>query len=505
MTITEQPMSTGPVGASPEHVDVLVVGAGLSGIGAGCRYREHHPGRSFAILEARDVIGGTWDLFRYPGVRSDSDMYSLGFAFRPWTGRNAIGEGAEILEYIRDTARVHGIDRLVRFGHRVVAASWSSENARWTVSVERAETADRVELTCSFLHWASGYYHYDAGYLPDFPGRARFSGPVIHPQHWPEDADLAAKRVVVIGSGATAVTLVPALAEVAERVTMLQRSPTYIMSYPRKDPVASPLLRLLPDRIAHSILRWKNVAVTAGTYAISRRWPRWSGKAFVWQAKVQLPKGYDVDRHFTPRYDPWTQRVCLVPDGDLFKTIRDGRATVVTDTIETFTEDGIRLASGEDLAADVIVAATGLRIVPFGGAALSVDGSPVTLSDHVLYKGMMLDGVPNLMLATGYTNASWTLKCDLTCRYACRLLTRMETTGTTFCVPRTPSATVVREPAIDLASGYVRRGVGQFPRQGDRAPWRLLQSYRRDLKALLREPLEDGVMEFRRSPSPVRD
>ncbi len=485
-------MTTSPV----DHLDVLIIGAGLSGIGAACRLQELCPGKSFALLEARDVIGGTWDQFRYPGVRSDSDMYSLGFSFRPWTGRNAIGEGAEILQYIRDTAQEHGVDRHIRFGHRVTAASWSTPDARWTVTVELAD-GGTTELTCSFLQWASGYYRYDAGYLPDFPGRERFGGSLIHPQHWPQEASMAGKRVVVIGSGATAVTLIPALAKTARKVTMLQRSPTYILSYPRVDPLARPLLRLLPDRLAHGFLRWKNVAVTAGSYALSRRWPKALSRVFIWQAKVQLPRGYDVAKHFTPRYGPWTQRLCLVPNGDLFKAIRKGQADVVTDTIETFTETGIRLASGQELDADVIVTATGLTLLPFGGARLEVDGEAVSLPDHVLYRGSMLDGIPNLTLATGYSNASFTLKCDLTSQYACRLIGHMDTAGIRVCVPERADGSMQRVPALDLSSGFVTRSIDEWPRQGDRAPWRLDQNYARDIRVLLREPLEDGVLEFR--------
>lgn len=482
---------------APEHVDVLIVGAGLSGIGAACRLQELCPDKSYAILEARDVIGGTWDLFRYPGIRSDSDMYSLGFAFRPWTGRNAIGEGDEIVRYIRDTATAHGVDRKVRFGHRVTASSWSSDTARWTVTVERADTGEEVELTCSFVQWASGYYSYDKGYLPDFPGRERFAGPVIHPQQWPADVDYAGKRVVVIGSGATAVTLVPAMAKTAEHVTMLQRSPSYVLSYPRVDPLARPLLRLLPSRAAHAFLRWKNVAFTAGSYELSRRWPKAAARAFIWQAKVQLPRGYDVATHFTPRYGPWTQRLCLVPNGDLFKTIRTGDTSVVTDTIETFTETGIRLSSGRELEADVIVAATGLVLLPFGGTTMTVDGVTISYPDHVLYRGMMLHGIPNLTLATGYTNASFTLKCDLTSRYACRLISHMDAGRTRYCVPREPDASIERGPAIDLSSGFVLRGVSAFPRQGSEAPWRLQQNYPRDLRSLLHDEIDDGVLEFR--------
>ncbi len=477
-------------------VDVLIVGAGLSGIGAAVRVGELCPDKSYAVLEARDTIGGTWDLFRYPGIRSDSDMYSLGFAFRPWEGRNAIGEGADILQYIRETAAEFGVDRRIRFGHRVRAASWSTETARWTVTVTLAD-GDVVEYTCSFLHWCSGFYDYDRGYLPDLPGRGRFQGTFIHPQHWPEDTDLTAKRVVVIGSGATAVTLVPALAETAAQVTMLQRSPSYVISYPRVDPLAWPLLKLLPDRLAHAILRWKNLLFTAGTYEVSRRWPQAARKALMWQAKVQLPHGYDVGTHFAPSYDPWTQRLCLVPNGDLFKTIRQGRAEIVTDTIDTFTETGIRLISGRELEADVVVAATGLVLQPFGAATLTVDGAPVTLADHTNYKGVLLDGIPNMTIATGYTNASWTLKCDLTARYVCRLLAHMDATGTDVVVADPPAPSVERLPVLDLSSGWIQRSIHEWHSQGSEAPWRLHQNYPKDIRTILREPLDDGVLRFK--------
>lgn len=484
-----------------DHLDVLIIGAGLSGIGAAYRLQEQCPSRSYAILEARDVIGGTWDLFRYPGIRSDSDMYSLGYPFRPWTGRNAIADGADIVDYIRATAAEHDIERRVRFGLRVVAAAWSSADARWTVTVEHTATGATHELTCGFLYSCSGYYRYDEGHLPDFPGRERFRGEVVHPQHWDAGLDWAGKRVVVIGSGATAMTLGPALAAEAAHVTMLQRSPTYVISYPKVDPLARPLLRLLPDRVAHSILRWKNVAFTAGSYGLSRRWPRAMARVFIAQARVQLPRGYDVKTHFTPRYDPWDQRVCLVPNGDLFKVIRQGRLEMVTDRIANFTEDGIALESGRELQADVVVAATGLTLLALGGATLEVDGAPVDLPEHTMYKAMMLDRVPNFAIAIGYTNASFTLKCDLTNQYVCRLLNHLDETGRDYCVAHEPETSLERLPAIDLTSNFIRRSIDAFPRQGAEAPWRLRQNYPRDIRELLHTPVEDGVLEFRRRAS----
>ncbi len=478
-----------------EHFDVLIVGAGLSGVGAGCRVVEQCPDKSFVILEARDVIGGTWDLFRYPGIRSDSDMYSLGYSFRPWPQRNAIGEGSEILQYIRDTAAEFGVDEHIRFGHRVTAANWSSADARWEITVERGEGT--LELTAGFLYWASGYYRYDEGYTPEFEGRDRFGGPIIHPQHWDPELDYAGKRVVVIGSGATAVTLVPSLvANGAGHVTMLQRSPTYIYSYPRVDPLAKPLLTLLPNKVAHAILRWKNVAFTAGSWSFSRRWPRPLARYIVGHMRRKLPKGYDVKTHFTPSYNPWDQRICLVPNGDLFKTISRGDASVVTDRIVTFTETGMQLESGAQLDADIIVTATGLNVVMMGGAELSMDGEKVDVGDRMTYRGMILDGIPNMAFAVGYSNASFTLKCDLTIQYVCRLINHMEATGTRSVVAPAPTNGMDRIPVLDLTSGYIQRSLDKFPKQGAEVPWRLYQNYPRDIRSLLKSDLEDGVLEF---------
>lgn len=485
-----------------EHLDVLIVGAGLSGIGAAFHLQDGCPGKSYALLEARADLGGTWDLFRYPGVRSDSDMHTLGYAFRPWTGARAIADGPAILQYLRDTAQAYGIDRQIRFHHRVVAAAWSSADARWTVDVERSDTGETVQLTCSFLLGCTGYYRYDHGHTPDFAGTERFAGPIVHPQRWPEDLDYAGKRVVIIGSGATAVTLVPAMARTAAHVTMLQRSPSYITSLPSVDPIADKLRRVLSDRMVSSVVRWKNVLVQLGIYQLSRRRPAMIKRALRRLLERQLPAGYDIDRHFTPRYDPWDQRLCLVPDGDLFKAIRAGRASVVTDHIETFTEHGVRLRSGEELAADVIVTATGLNLLMLGGIRLSVDGDPVHVPDRKTYKGMMLEGVPNFAFAIGYTNASWTLKADLTGEYLCRLLRHMDAHGHRQCVPRNDDPAVTERPLLDFAAGYVQRSIDILPRQGSKAPWRLWMNYPADVLALRFGSITDKAMKFSSPPRP---
>ncbi|HET7406475.1 MAG TPA: NAD(P)/FAD-dependent oxidoreductase [Mycobacteriales bacterium] len=482
--------------ASDQHVDVLIVGAGLSGIGAACRLQMECPGKTFTILEAREAIGGTWDLFRYPGIRSDSDMYTLGYDFRPWTEAKAIADGPSILNYIRETARDYGVDRHIRFNHRVVRAAWSTDDAVWTVESERSDTGETVRFTCGFLFMCSGYYRYDQGYLPEFPGVERFAGPVVHPQHWPEDLDYDGKRVVVVGSGATAVTLVPAMAERAAHVTMLQRSPTYVVSMPAKDPIATRLRRWLPEMRAYQAVRWKNVLLTMLSYQLSRRVPQVVRAGIRKGVEKQLGPDYDIDTHFNPRYDPWDQRMCLVPDGDLFAAISSGRASIVTDTIETFDETGIQLTSGERLEADVVITATGLNMLALGGMQISVDGRAVELHETVAYKGMMFSGIPNLAAAMGYTNASWTLKCDLVCAYVCRLLGRMDELGVRQVTPRWPGGSLPDSPFIDLTSGYVMRSIDKFPKQGRRSPWRLYQNYIRDIVLLKRAPLDDGAVEF---------
>jgi monooxygenase len=490
-------------GQSIEHLDVLVVGAGLSGIGAAHHLQEAFPGRSYAIFEAREDLGGTWDLFRYPGIRSDSDMHTLGYRFRPWTRSKSITDGDSILEYVRDTARESGIDGRIRFGHRVVRAEWSSEESRWRVEAERGDGA--VSVTCSYLWVCSGYYRYDEGFSPPFEGSERFAGEIVHPQHWPADLDYEGKRVVVIGSGATAVTLVPAMAEKAAHVTMLQRSPTYIASLPAEDPIASRLRRVLPDRAVYSIVRWKNVLLQTGFYQLSRRRPEVVKRMIRRGVEKALPAGYDVDRHFTPRYDPWDQRMCLVPNGDLFAAIRDGGASVVTDTIERFTERGIRLDSGEELEADVIVTATGLNLLFLGGIELAVDGEAVDVPRRMTYKGMMLSGVPNFAFTVGYTNASWTLKADLTSEYVCRLLAHMDAHGYAKGVPEITDPTVEEVPLLDFTSGYVLRSLDRFPKQGSKEPWRLRQNYVFDIRTIRRGPIEDGAMQFSRPVLRKRD
>lgn len=485
-----------------DHVDVLIIGAGLSGVGAACQLRRRSPGRTFAILESRGALGGTWDLFRYPGIRSDSDMFTLGYSFRPWTRSNSIAGGEAIREYIRDTAREHGVDRYIRFGHHVERAEWSSELGRWTVRARRADTAETVVLTCDFLFGCTGYYRYDEGYTPRFAGMDRFAGRIVHPQQWPEDLDYAGKRVVVIGSGATAVTLVPAMATTAAHVTMVQRSPSYLLSLPTRDVVADRLRRLLPAKVAYPIVRWKNILLAMAGFQLSRRAPELVKSVLRRGVRAQLPDGYDVDTHFTPRYAPWDQRLCLTPDGDLFAALSSGRASMVTDTIDTFTEKGLLLASGDELEADVVVTATGLNLQVIGGMALWVDGVPVDLPETVAYKGLMLSGVPNFAMVMGYTNASWTLRADLVAEYVCRLVDHMRQHGYQICTPQAPDSND-RAPLIGLTSGYVRRGLARLPKQGRVAPWRLHQNYARDIAMLRHGPVDDRGVRFSRVCSPA--
>jgi monooxygenase len=474
-----------------QHVDVLIIGAGLSGIGAAWHLQHEHPTKTYAILEGRDTLGGTWDLFRYPGIRSDSDMYTLGYVFRPWTDPKAIADGASILAYIRDTAEQAGIDRHIQYNHRVERASWSSKTARWTVD------AGGTQFTCSFLYCCAGYYDYDAGYTPDFPGRARFGGRIIHPQQWTDDVDYTDKRVIVIGSGATAVTLVPALAERAAHVTMLQRSPSYIASKPARDPIADWLRARMPAERAYAVTRWKNVLFGMGFYAFCRRYPERAKKFLVKLVEKQVGRDA-VNEHFTPSYNPWDQRLCLVPDADLFDAIKAGRAEVVTDHIETFTERGIQLRGGRELEADLIVTATGLKLKLLGGVALDVDGRRWEPTQALVYKGMMFSDVPNLAFASGYTNASWTLKVDLTSRYVCRLLRYMDAKGYRIVTPRRNDPEIGELPLLDFTSGYVQRSIAQFPKQGSRKPWRLFQNYALDRLTLERSRVDDDAVEFSR-------
>lgn len=487
-----------------EHLDVLVVGAGLSGIGAGHYIQSECPWASYAIFEARDAIGGTWDLFRYPGVRSDSDMFTLGYSFAPWSGDKSIADGPSILEYIKDTAARSGVDEHIRFNHRIVRADWSTPDARWHVTAERTDTGDTVELTCGFLFSCSGYYRYDHGYQPEFAGIDRFAGTIVHPQAWPEDLDYAGKRVVVIGSGATAVTLIPSMAEKAAHVTMLQRSPTYIASLPAVDPVANFLRRVLPARWSGPLVRWYKALTTQAFFQVSQRKPELVKRMVRKGVERQLPPGYDIDTHFNPRYNPWDQRFCVVPNGDLFQAISDGTASVVTDHIKTFTEKGLLLESGEELEADIIVTATGLELLFIGGIDVSVDGEPIDLPSKLAYKGMMLEGVPNLAMAIGYTNASWTLKCDLTCNYVCRLLKYMHETGLRQCTPENHDPAVEPQPLLGLSSGYIQRAIDRFPKQGSRFPWQVHQSYLRDYRALKLSGIHDAMV-FSNPSEPAAD
>ncbi|SFP60119.1 alpha/beta fold hydrolase [Sphingomonas rubra] len=478
----------------PEHFDVLIVGAGLSGIDAAYRLQTECAGKRYAILEARDAIGGTWDLFRYPGIRSDSDMYTLGFPFRPWPSDRAIAGGEAIRDYIADTAREFGIDAHIRFGTRVVRAAWSSADATWTVEIERDGAASRI--TCAFLYMASGYYDYAAGFTPAFKGVEDFAGDIVHPQHWPEQLDWTGKRVVVIGSGATAVTLVPSLADRAAHVTMLQRSPTYIVSRPSRDGFASVAHRVLPRKLAGTAAKWKSVGLGIATYAYARKRPDRMKALILKGVRAQLPDNYEIERDFEPRYAPWDQRICLIPDADLFGAMRAGKAAIVTDRIDRFTASGIALESGRELAADIVVTATGLVMRLMGGIELTVDGTVVNPADRLIYKGMMLSDVPNLALAFGYTNASWTLKCDLSARYACRLIRHMDAHGYASCTPRRDDPSVTPEPMLGFTSGYVQRANAILPHQGSKAPWRVHQNYALDLAALKFGKLEDGVMHF---------
>jgi monooxygenase len=481
------------------YVDVLIVGAGLSGIGQAYHLQTEAPDRTYLILEGRGDIGGTWDLFRYPGVRSDSDMYTLGFEFKPWNGEKSIADGPSIMAYLRETVAEHGIDRHIRFGHLVRRAEWSTETATWTVEVELAGTGERRRYRCNFLAMCSGYYSYRHGHTPDFAGRDRFRGTVVHPQQWPDDLDYTDKRVVVIGSGATAVTLVPAMATSAAHVTMLQRSPTYVAAGPDVDVVANALRTVLPDSLAYRITRWKNTTLQRFLYNRMRANPEKAKALLVGRVRKALGDDYDVETHFTPSYAPWDQRLCLVPNGDLFEAITDGSASVVTDRIVGFDETGIALASGAHLDADIVVTATGLELVTLGEVDVVVDGEPVDFAERWTYKGFAFSDVPNLAATFGYVNASWTLRADLIASYTCRLLNHMTETGTEICVPRLrPSdAAMTPRPWIDhLTSGYIRRAADHLPKQGDREPWNNPQDYAEDRKAFRSAPVDDGVMQF---------
>ena len=481
-----------------EYFDVIIVGGGLSGIDAAYHLQTHCRRKSYVILENRDAVGGTWDLFRYPGIRSDSDMYTFGYSFRPWQKNSSISDGESIRTYIRETAEAYGIDRHIRFRHRVKSASWSSADALWTVELERGPEREPVRLTCNFLFACTGYYDYAAGYAPAFAGAEKFRGRLVHPQHWPQDLDYTGKRVVVIGSGATAITIIPAMAESAAQVTMLQRSPSYIVSRPSQDAFALWLRRRLPIKLAYAIARWRNALYGLYLYNRCRRQPELIKRWIVGQVRQQLGPGYDVKTHFTPRYNPWDQRMCLAPDADFFHAIKGGKADVVTDEIEAFTETGVRLRSGQELPADIIVTATGLKLQMLGGIKVAVDGKPVNFGERMNFKGVMFSDVPNLASVFGYTNASWTLKSDLICAYVSRLIKYMDRRGYVQCTPRQNDPAVKPQPWVDFSSGYIRRSLDLFPRQGSKKPWKLHQNYLLDTVTLRFGAVDDSALEFTR-------
>jgi len=479
-----------------EHLDVLIVGAGLSGIGCACHLQHRLPHKRFAILEGRGAIGGTWDLFRYPGIRSDTDLYTFGFEFKPWTGDNVIGSGAEIIGYLNDTIQEHHLEPKIRLNHRVTKASWSTPDARWLLEIERADTGEEFTITADWLYLGTGYYRYDHGYMPELPGLSNFEGTVVHPQQWPEDLDYAGKQVVVIGSGATAVTLIPAMAPDTGHITMLQRSPSYILPIPGNDPMVNRIRDLAGAKVAHRAARLKYMAAMDAIYNFSQRFPRTARKMIRATNIRQLPAGYPVDVDFNPRYDPWDQRLCVVPDGDLFRAIRAGRASVVTGEIETFTPTGVKLRSGKELQADIIITATGLQMSLFGEITMVVDGHEVSHPDTVAFRGLMLSGVPNMVFAIGYTNRSWALKVDLVSQHLCRLIAHMDQRGQTVCVPEYPPGSGPTKPLLDFAAGYVQRALDELPRAGAQAPWNLSMSHLVNRRQLRRDPIEDPQLRF---------
>ena len=482
--------------AAKDHYDVIIVGAGLSGIGAAFHLQEKCPDQSIAILEARSAMGGTWDLFRYPGIRSDSDMFTLGYIFKPWIAKEAIADGPAILEYIHETAKENGIDKKIRYNHKVVGASWSTDASKWTLTIDHGEGTDQTEMSCNFIFMCSGYYDYDEGYTPDFEGVDHFSGSVVHPQKWTSEIDYAGKKVIVIGSGATAITLVPEMAKTAKHVTMLQRSPTYVVSAPERDSIANFLRKVLPNKTAYAISRWKNILYSILMFKVCRKWPKFMRGLIMKGVEKQLGKEYDIEKHFGPKYNPWDQRLCLVPDNDLFESINHGSSSVVTDHIERFTEKGILTRSGQELEADIIVTATGLKLKFLAGMNITVDDKELDSSSLFCYRGMMFNDVPNLAAAFGYTNASWTLKCDLTCDYVCRLLNYMDEKGIKQTVPRLNDDSVKEEPLLDFNSGYVLRSIKELPKQGSKRPWKVYQNYILDIFNFRHSKLQDGVLEF---------
>lgn len=490
--------------AETAHVDVLIIGAGLSGIGAAHQIQAELPGKTYALLESRASIGGTWDFFRYPGIRSDSDMQTLGYRFRPWIEFEAVADGPAILRYIRDTASETGIDRHIRFNHRATKAAWSSDDQQWTVTATSGDDGETAIFTCSFLYVCSGYYKYDGGHRPEFKGTSDFTGEIVHPQDWPEDLDYSGKRVVIVGSGATAVTLVPEMAKTASQVTMLQRSPSYVITIPTYDRIANFLRRVTGNRFSYLVTRWKNIFKAIAVYQLSRRRPEFTKRLVRSMVAKELPEGYDVDTHFNPKYEPWDQRLCMVPDGDLFASIRNGKASIVTDRIDTFTEKGLKLESGGNLEADIVVTATGFDLLVFGGIEFTVDGREIDLPGLFAYKGLMLSGMPNFAFTLGYTNAPFTLKADLVAQYVCRLLKFMDERDLSSCVPTNDDPTVEEAPLLDFDAGYVKRSEHLLPKAGSREPWRLGMSYVQDLITLRHRPVGDKALRFtRKADQPV--
>ncbi|ARN72709.1 flavin-containing monooxygenase [Oceanicoccus sagamiensis] len=481
---------------SMESVDVLVLGAGLAGIGTACQLRRQSPNKSFMVLESRTTSGGTWDLFRYPGFRSDSDMYTYSYGFKPWTDKSVIADGYKILNYIREAAAEYDVEKQIRYQHKVVAADWSSTDKRWLITAERGDTGEQVTISCKFMVNCCGYYDYEQGYMPDFDGVDRFKGEVFHAQHWPEDLDYKGKRVVVIGSGATAVTLVPAMAKETSSLVMLQRTPTYIANVPSEDPMAKTLRKFLPDSWVFRLTRWKKVLFQIYVYHLSRTKPRQLKKFLLGEVKKALGPDYDIRPHFTPDYNPWDQRLCAVPDGDMFDVIRNGQAEVVTDHIGQFNEAGIALKSGKQLDADIVVLATGLNLKFIGGISHSIDGKAIDITEHYVYRGMMFSGIPNMAFTVGYTNSSWTLKTDLTSNYVCRLLNKMDHNGYSSVTPEV-KGDVGEVPMLDFDAGYVLRARDMMPKNGDRLPWRNYQNYIRDFIGLRLGRQNDDELEFR--------
>jgi monooxygenase len=480
----------------PGQSDVLIIGAGLSGIGMACQLQRAFPEKRLVILERRNNVGGTWDLFRYPGIRSDSDMFTFGYKFRPWNDAKILADGPSIRKYIGDTAASYGVDKKIQFGVKVLDANWSRERKCWVVTALHEPTGEQREYTAGFLVSCTGYFNHDQGFLPKFPGSSRFKGTTVHPQHWPENLDYRGKNVVVIGSGATAVTLVPAMAGKAGHVTMLQRSPTYIFSIPALDKLSALLAKFLPEKWVFGAARQRQITLQRWIYEACRRWPKLTRRLLLAQARRHLGKGFDMT-HFTPKYMPWDERLCMVPDADLFDALKSGKASVVTDQIETFTASGIKLKSGKELAADIVVAATGLNLQMMGGMSLRVDGKALPVNARMTYKSMLLENVPNLAFVFGYTNASWTLKVDIAAAYLIRLLRFMQARNLQVATPRDIEGCALEEGMLDsLNSGYVQRAREIMPRQGSKLPWRVLMNYRRDRAMLVDESIEDGALSF---------